>query len=119
MLPNHFPKRGAMAEPPFDLTSANRWFGIELNNRIMDALEAGRVTPETCEPFIHAAHASCHHWMQVGTVANHGRGSWPWRALNSEAGLGEASFAPRRYLELVEPPRGDAGLGPGLSHMTP
>ena len=65
-----------MAEPPFDLASAHRWFGIELNNRIMDALEAVRVTPETGESFIHAAHASCHHWMQVGTVANHGRGEF-------------------------------------------
>ncbi len=65
-----------MAEPPFDLASAHRWFGIELNNRIMDALEAGRVTPETGESFIHAAHARCHHWMQVGTVANHRRGEF-------------------------------------------
>ena len=92
-----------MAEPPFDLDSAHRWFGIELNNRTMDALEAGEVTPETAESHIHAAHASCHHWMQVGTVANHGRGEFAVASVYAAAGLGEAALRhARRYLELVE-----------------
>ena len=105
-----------MAEPPFDFASAHRWFGIELNNRIMDALEAGRVTPETGESFIHAAHASCHHWMQVGTVANHGRGEFAVASVYAAAGLGEAALRhARRYLELVEAhPEEMADLGPGL-----
>ena len=91
-----------MAEPPFDQHSAHRWFGIELNNRIMDALEAGRVTPETAESHIHAAHASCHHWMQVGTAANHGRGEFAVASVYAAAGLGEAALRhARRYLELV------------------
>ena len=92
-----------MAEPPFDLDSAHRWFGIELNNSIMDALEAGRVTPETAESHIHAAHASCWHWMQVGTAANHGRGEFAVASVYAAAGLGEAALRhARRYLELVE-----------------
>ena len=92
-----------MAEPAFDLASAHRWFGIELNNRIIDALEAGRVTPETCESFIHSAHASCHHWMQVDTVANHGREEFAVASVYAAAGLGEAVLRhARRYLELVE-----------------
>ena len=92
-----------MAEPPFDRDSAHRWFGIELNNRTMDALEAGHVTPETAESHIHAAHASCHHWMQVGTAANHGRGEFAVASVYAAAGLGEAARRhARRYLELVE-----------------
>ena len=92
-----------MAEPPFDLDSAHRWFGIELNNRIMDALESGRVTPETAESHIHAAHASCFHWMQVGTAANHGRGEFAVASVYAAAGLGEAALRhASRYLELVE-----------------
>ena len=92
-----------MAEPPFDLDSAHRWFGIELNNRIMDALESGRVTPETAESHIHAAHASCFHWMQVGTAANHGRGEFAVASVYAAVGLGEAALRhARRYLELVD-----------------
>ena len=92
-----------MAEPPFDLDTADRWFGIELNNRTMDALDAGQVTPGTCEAYIHAAHASCHHWMQVGTVANHGRGEFAVACVYAAAGLGEAALRhARRCLELVE-----------------
>ena len=92
-----------MAEPPFDPDSAHRWFGIELNNRTMDALEAGEVTPEAAESHIHAAHASCHHWMQVGTVANHARGEFAVASVYAAAGLGEAALRhARRCLELVE-----------------
>ena len=82
-----------MAEPSFDLDSAHRWFGIELNNRTMDALEAGHVTPETAESHIHAAHASCHHWMQVGTAANHGRGEFA--VARAFAACGEMGTARR------------------------
>ena len=57
-----------MAEAPFEVDKAHRWFGIDLNNSTMDALDAGLVTPETCEPYIHAVHASCYHWMQVGLI---------------------------------------------------
>ena len=92
-----------MAEAPFDLPKAHRWFGIELNNSTMDALDAGLVTPETAEPYIHAAHASCHHWMQVGTVANHGRGEFAVASVYAAAGFGEAALRhARRYLELAE-----------------
>ncbi|MDE0069508.1 MAG: hypothetical protein OXO48_07320 [Caldilineaceae bacterium] len=92
-----------MAEAPFDIPKAHRWFGIQLNNSTMDALDAGLVTAETAEPYIHAAHASCHHWMQVGTVANHGRGEFAVASVYAAAGLGEAALRhARRYLELFE-----------------
>ena len=92
-----------MAEAPFDLSKAHRWFGSDLNNSTMDALDAGLVTPETAEPYIHAAHASCYHWMQVGTVANHGRGEFAVASVYAAAGLGEAALRhARRYLELAQ-----------------
>ena len=47
-----------MAEPPLDLPTAHRWFGVELNNTTWDALFTGQVTRETCDAHIHAAHAS-------------------------------------------------------------
>ena len=92
-----------MAEAPFDLSKAHRWFGSDLNNSTMDALDAGLVTPETAESYIHAAHASCYHWMQVGTVANHGRGEFAVASVYAAAGLGEAALRhARRYLELAQ-----------------
>ncbi len=87
-----------MAEAPFEIPKAHRWFGIQLNNSTMDALDAGLVTAETAEPYIHAAHASCHHWMQVGTVANHGRGEFAVASVYAAAGLGEAAPASRPSL---------------------
>ena len=77
----------------------------------MDALEAGRVTPETAESFIHATHASCHHWMQVGTVANHGGGSSPWPASMPGRGWERPPALPGAG---GDPPPGGGGLGPSL-----
>ena len=92
-----------MREAPFDVAKAHRWFGIDLNNSTMDALDAGLVTQETCEPYIHAAHASCYHWMQVGTVANHARGEFVVASVYAAAGLGEAALRhARRCLELIK-----------------
>ncbi|MCY4081926.1 MAG: hypothetical protein OXF54_16910 [Caldilineaceae bacterium] len=92
-----------MAEAPFEVDKAHRWFGIDLNNSTMDALDAGLITPDSCEPYIHAVHASCYHWMQVGTVANHARGEFAVASVYAAAGLGEAALRhARRCLELIE-----------------
>ena len=92
-----------MAEAPFEVDRAHRWFGIDLNNGTMDALDAGLITPESCEPYIHAVHASCYHWMQVGTAANHARGEFAVASVYAAAGLGEAALRhARRCLDLVE-----------------
>ena len=88
---------------PFEITEAHRRFGIDLNNSTMDALDAGLVTPESGEAYIHAAHASCYHWMQVGTVANHARGEFAVASVYAAAGLGEAALRhARRCLDLIE-----------------
>ncbi|MDE0310875.1 MAG: hypothetical protein OXI52_01320 [Caldilineaceae bacterium] len=92
-----------MSEAPFEVAKAHRWFGIDLNNSTMDALDAGLITPDSCEPYIHAVHASCYHWMQVGTVANHARGEFAVASVYAAAGLGEAALRhARRCLGLIE-----------------
>ena len=97
-----------MAEPSFDLRAAHRWFGVELNNGNWDALSSGRVTPETADAHIHAAHASCHHWMQVGTVANRARGELTVANVYAVAGLAEAALRHARLcLELTEANRAE------------
>ena len=97
-----------MAEPSFDLAAAHRWFGVELNNGTWDALSAGNVTAENADAHVHAAHASCHHWMQVGTVANRARGELTVANVYAAAGLAEAALRhARRCLDLTEANRGE------------
>lgn len=62
-----------MAQPEFDLPQAHRWFAIELNNQAWDLVEAASRTPDEVERMIHAAHAACHHWLQVGSPLNQQR----------------------------------------------
>ncbi len=62
-----------MKPPPFDPLPAHRWFAIECNNLAWDLIEAESHTAEDLERMIHAAHASCHHWLRVGAPLNHQR----------------------------------------------
>ena len=62
-----------MTTPPFDLAQAHRWFAVELNNLAWDLVEAATRSPDEVERMIHAAHAACHHWLQVGSPLNHQR----------------------------------------------
>lgn len=62
-----------MPQPQFDLPQAHRYFAVELNNLAWDLAEAATRSPEDVERMIHAAHAACHHWLQVGSPLNHQR----------------------------------------------
>jgi hypothetical protein len=64
------PATFAMPEPPFDAALAHRWFAIELNNRAWDLVEATSRSAQEQDEMIHAAHAACYHWRQVGTPIN-------------------------------------------------
>jgi hypothetical protein len=57
----------------------NRWFGVELNNSVWDMIDNGLSENSPAaeqEQALYAAYASTYHWMQAGTVANHGRGEY-------------------------------------------
>ena len=60
-----------MAEAPFDIQQAHRWFAVELNNLAWDLIDKENRTEDDVERMMHAAHASCFHWMQVGTPLHH------------------------------------------------
>lgn len=62
-----------MTNAPFDLPHAHRWFAVELNNLAWDILELETRTEEQNERMLHAAHAACFHWQEVGTALNHQR----------------------------------------------
>ena len=62
-----------MAEAPFDVQKAHRWFAVELNNVAWDLVESGGRSAADAERMVQAAHAACYHWLQVGAPINHQR----------------------------------------------
>jgi hypothetical protein len=83
----------------------HRWFGVELNNGTWDLLDNGlgedSPLPER-EQALYAAYASTYHWMQCGTVANHGRGEYLIAAVATAVGLLDvAAGHAARYSELI------------------
>jgi hypothetical protein len=53
-----------------------RQLAVDLFNRVWTLMETPERTREQDDEMIHAAHASRHHWANVGTAANLGRGEW-------------------------------------------
>ena len=80
-----------MADAPFDIKRAHRWFAVELNNIAWDLLEAPRRSPADNERMIHAAHAACYHWLEAGNLLNHLRAQCLLATAYSKAGLPEAA----------------------------
>jgi hypothetical protein len=84
----------------------HRWFGVELNNGTWDVLGNGlsEASPQIeREQALYAAYASTYHWMQAGTVANHGRGEYMIASVAVAIGLLDvADRHAGRYAELIE-----------------
>jgi tetratricopeptide (TPR) repeat protein len=83
-------------DPQFDVAVADRWFAVELNNLAWQLVEADSRSPEDTERMIHAAHASCWHWLQAGTLLNHLRAQCLISTAYAAAGYAEAAL---RYAE--------------------
>ena len=89
-----------MAEPPFDLNKAHHWFGVELNNNVWDWLEKADYSQPHAEQMVHAAHASCFHWIKAGTALNHQRGEC--LVANAHAAVDNGESAVRHANRSVE-----------------
>ncbi len=92
-----------MTEPTFDVNAAHWWFGVALNNRAWDLLEAAERDEIETGEMVSAAHASRYHWLQVGTVANHARGEC--LVANVYSAIGEGGLAAKyaeRCIQLTE-----------------
>ena len=83
----------------------HRRFGVELNNGTWTALDAGlseKSPREEREQALYAAYASTYHWLQVGKVANHGRGEHLIASVAVAIGeLETAAGHAARYAELI------------------
>ena len=59
-----------MAEAPFDVAKAHRWFAVEFNNLAWDLLESPERDSESLTRALDAAHAARLHWSHVGEPIN-------------------------------------------------
>ena len=58
------------------ISDDRRKLAVDLFNHVWTLMETENRSPEQDDEMIHAAHASRHHWAEVGTGANLARGEW-------------------------------------------
>ena len=93
---------GASTEAGFGAANHRR-IGADLFNRVWALLEQPDRTAEQVDEMIHAAHASRHHWGEVGGPANLARGEWQCSRVYAVLGRPEpALWHARRCVELCE-----------------
>ncbi|TET79866.1 MAG: hypothetical protein E3J41_00800 [Candidatus Cloacimonadota bacterium] len=63
-------------EKKYSAQECHKKFAIELNNLVWNLLGKKERTHEDNEKMIHAAHASCYHWGEIGEPINLQRGEW-------------------------------------------
>lgn len=81
----------------------HRHFAVKFHGQTWELLDKPQRSREEEERMIHAAHASCHHWLTAGTGVNHQRAQWLLARVYSVAGVGERALAhARRCMELTE-----------------
>ncbi len=81
----------------------HRRLAVDLFNEVWRLLDARSRSVEDDERMLHAAHASRHHWGEVGERVNLARGEWQCSRVYSTLGRPEpAIHHARRSLELCE-----------------
>ena len=69
-----------------------RRLAVDLFNHAWTLLRMPERTPEQDDELIHAAHASRHHWAEVGTAANLARGEWQVSRVYATLGRAEPAL---------------------------
>ena len=90
-------------KPPVLDAATHRALGAGLFNRTWDLLETEDRSPAQDDEMIDTAHASAHHWRQVGNTANAARGHWMLARVYATLGRGEpAVHHARRCVAVLE-----------------
>jgi hypothetical protein len=74
------------------VTVDHRQLAVDLFNHVWTLLGKQERTPEEDDEMIHAAHASRHHWGEVGTTANLARGEWQVSRVYAALGRAEPAL---------------------------
>jgi hypothetical protein len=69
-----------------------RRLAVDLFNHVWTLLGKSDRTSEENDEMIHAAHASRHHWAEVGTTANLARGEWQVSRVYAMLGRPDAAL---------------------------
>jgi hypothetical protein len=96
-----------MTKPAFDIEKAHRWFAVEFNNLAWDLYESVARTESDTERMIHAAHAACFHWFEVGIDVNRMRALCLLASAYAAAGLGELAVRYARQCVTLSDRLGD------------
>ena len=81
----------------------HRKLAVDLFNRVWELLDKADRTPEEADEMVHAAHASRHHWGEIGTPLEFERGEWQISRVYSVLGRPESALHhAKRCLEICE-----------------
>jgi len=84
------------------LEEADLQFAKILNGKVWELLQKTNRLKSENEMMIHAAHASCYHWLKAGTGLHHQRGEWLIAHVYTELELAEPALRhAARCLELT------------------
>jgi hypothetical protein len=72
----------------YSLAEAHKYFAISYHQEVWQLLEKKDRSSLDNERMIHAAHASCRHWLEVGEAVNQQRGEWMISHAYSVTGQG-------------------------------
>jgi hypothetical protein len=97
-------KENAVNQPKvYTEAEAQRLFAIQFHGKTWELLEKPDRTRGEDELMVHSAHASCRHWLEVGTGLHHQRGEWLIARVYSVLGMADAALRhAARCLELTE-----------------
>src|SRR5712691_9377666 len=83
--------------------AAQRQLAAALCNRVWTLLELQARSEAEDAEMIHAAHASCYHWMQVGEPVHRARGEWQCSRVYAVLGRPEAAIPhAQKVLEICQ-----------------
>jgi len=89
--------------PPPLTPEVERSLAASLFNGTWDLMERDDRTRDDDDRMLHMAHASCHHWHNVGTAVNFARGEWLCSRVYAVLRRPEPSlFHARRVLEICD-----------------
>jgi hypothetical protein len=81
----------------------HRTYAVELFNLTWELLDQAERTPEQDDKMIHAAHASRHHWGEIGTPLELERGEWQISRVYAVLQRPEAAlYHAQRCLDLCQ-----------------
>jgi hypothetical protein len=86
----------------YTLEEAHQPFAKMLNGEVWKLLERADRSKLDDDLMIHAAHASCYHWLRAGTGLEHQRSEWLISHVYAELGIANAALRhATRCLELT------------------